>query len=102
MILSTKLKNEIKKIQSNGLEFYLKNIKINGETRGCSGFVKNTETGFVVYVNTEKSCYQPLEKLNLYRIAKDLKDYGGAHSRNKWSGDSSIAQDIVNLLKKGE
>lgn len=101
MLLSIKLKNQIKSIQQEGLEFHLKNTKINGRTVGCSGFVKNLETGIVVYIDTEKSCYQPLNKLNLYRIARDLKDYGGFHSKNLWSEDSSLAESIVNLLKKG-
>lgn len=101
VILMTKLKNGISKIQATGLEFHLRNVTINGVKRGCSGHVKNTETGHVVYINTEKSCYQPLSDKNLYRVARDIKDYGGAHSRNRWATDCSLAQDVVNLLKIG-
>jgi hypothetical protein len=99
MLLSIKLKNQIKAIQSDNLEFYLKNISINGAKQGCSGFIKNTLTGNVVYVNTEKSCYQPLSTSNLYRIARDLRDYKGG--QNRWSSDNDIASDVVNLLKVG-
>lgn len=96
MLLSTKLRNQIKKIQPEGLEFHLKNIKVNGQNRGCSGFIKNVSNGNIVYVNTEKSCYSPLADKNLYRTAKDLKDYTGG--RNRWATDDRIAIEIVNLL----
>lgn len=97
MLLMTKLKNEIKRIQPEGLEFYLRNININGARRGCSGFIKNTENGNIVYVNTEKSCYEPLNDKNLYRTAKDLKDFSGG--QNRWSTDNNISNEIVELLR---
>lgn len=34
-------------------EFNIKNIKQNEQIRGCSGFLKNTETGKVCYITTE-------------------------------------------------
>lgn len=95
-LLMTKLKNGLKKV--GDYECNLHNININGAKRGCSGFVKNSRNGVIVYVNTEKSCYAPLSKLNLVRFAKDMKDWGGAHSRNEWANDNSIVEKIVAML----
>lgn len=97
MLLATKLKNSIKKIKSEGLEFYLKNIQVNGAKKGCSGFVKNIQTNKIVYINTEKSCYGTLNDLNLYRTAKSLNDFTGG--RNCWARDDKIAQAVVELLE---
>lgn len=100
MLLAIKLKREINKMHPE-LECHFKNIKLNGANRGCSGFVEDAKTGRVMYVTTEKSCYEPLSKKNMYRMAKDLKDYSGA-GINKWSEDDCLANDIVNLLKNGD
>lgn len=49
MLLSTKLRNQIKKElerkgkNSENYEIILKNTLINGSKRGCWGFVKNNE-----------------------------------------------------------
>ena len=96
VLLMTKLKNGLKKV--GNYECNLSNININGSKRGCSGFVINPENGVIVYINTEKSCYAPLSKLNLVRFAKHKKDYGGAHSRNEWANDDEIVSKIVAML----
>lgn len=98
MLLKVKLVNQLRPMLGFGYEVEIQNIKINGAYRGCSGFIRNPTNGVTVYINTEKSCYAPLNKMNLVRFAKDMKDYGGVHSRNEWADDASIAKKIVNML----
>jgi hypothetical protein len=90
LILSTKLKNQF----SLSCTVALKNISVNGQKRGCSGFISLGES--IVYVNTE-----PCGSLGLmYRTAKHLKDYEGGV--NQWARDlDSLVSGINALLKKG-
>ena len=88
LILSTKLKNRF----SSAHNVALKNIAVNGDKRGCSGFIERG--GAIVYVNTE-----PCGSLGyMYRTAEHLKDYtGGA---NRWAKDlDSLVAGINQLLK---
>ena len=94
VLLMTKVKNDLKK--HGDFEFKLSNININGAKRGCSGFVMNPQNGIVVYVNTEKSCYAPLNKKNLVRYAKNDHDYIG--SINEWATDEELATKVVSML----
>ena len=104
MLLSIKLKNQIKKeLESQGknsgnYEIILKNTLVNGSKRGCWGFVKNNESNVVVYIDTEKSVFAPLADKNLVRYAKNMKDYGGAHSFNQWAIDEELGEKIVKML----
>ena len=98
-LLAARLKNSIGKIQP-GLEFYLRNILVNGQPRGCSGFVQDTQRGTIAYVDTEKSSYGPLEDKNLYRKASDLQDYSGKGGYNQWVVDEDIALSVVQLLTR--
>ena len=96
MILSTKLKNAIN-AKSNGmnLQFTLKNININGQKRGCSGFIRNTENGAVVYVNTEDSCLSNLHYM--YRYADSERDFTGYS--NRWADSlEELATGICRCL----
>jgi len=65
-ILATKLKNKFPSV----FEVQLKNIIINGDKRGCSGFILYNNN--IVYINTET-----LSGELLYRTAKHNKDYVG-------------------------
>jgi len=67
LLLSTKLKNRL----DNRYTVALKNIIINGNKRGCSGFV--ALEGNHVYVNTENTFHSGY----LYRTAEHGKDYTG-------------------------
>lgn len=96
MLLSVKTKNNLLKIKPEGLEFHLKNIIINGSKRGCSGFVKNLENNKIVYINTEKSCYNPLADKNLYRLAESLTDYRG--KTNNFATDIDLAKEVIKML----
>lgn len=99
MLLGTKLKNIIIKVLTDkdmDLEFHLKNILINGEKRGCSGFVVNKKNGLIVYVNTEKSVLSSLKNY-MYRYADSLKDFTGY--RNRWCNTpDELANNICALL----
>lgn len=102
VLLSAKLRNMIinrnKWNEQLNLEFYLKNIIVNGVKRGCSGFVVNTDNNLCVYVNTEKSVYGPLHNKVLYRYADNIKDYTGY--RNHYCEEDKIAECILGLLKQ--
>jgi hypothetical protein len=89
-ILSTKLKNQF----SPAYTVALKNISVNGDKRGCSGFVSLGDA--IVYVNTE-----PCGSLGLmYRTAQHTKDYTGGV--NRWAKDlDSLVKGIKELLHAG-
>lgn len=96
-ILSSRLRNAINK-RANGMDltFTFKNININGDKRGCSGFVRNNANGTVVYVNTEAT---PRANLHyMYRYADSEKDYTGYN--NRWAYTlEELATEICHLLK---
>jgi len=86
MILATKLKNRFTPAHAVAL----KNIAINGDKRGCSGFI--SLHGVHVYVNTERCGSLGY----MYRTAQHLKDYtGGA---NRWAKDIDALVCGVNEL----
>lgn len=97
LILSTKLKNAITQ-HANGMDltFTLKNIRINGYQKGCSGFIRNNANGSVVYVNTEGTCICPTDYL--YRYSDDEKDYRGYMNHYAHSLDE-LAKAICTSLK---
>lgn len=97
MLLSTKLKNELKRIKPEGLEFHIKNISHDGYNKlGCSGFIKNNDNGKIVYIDTEDNFYKPIKGKSLYREAKSLKDYTGG--RNFFAKNEELAKSIISLL----
>lgn len=87
-ILSTKLKNALPSTYTVAL----RNIIINGDKRGCSGFVSYGDK--TVYINTE-----PCGSLGLmYRTAKNGKDYTGGV--NQWAKNiDALVSGVVSLLK---
>jgi hypothetical protein len=85
LILSTKLRNRF--LSTHNVT--LKNISVNGDKRGCSGFIERE--GAIVYVNTEV-----LGGGYLYRTAKHLKDYSGGV--NQYAKDLNSLVDGINSL----
>lgn len=84
MILSVKLKNAVKKMlgeKADELGFEIKNIRINGSPKGCSGFIYHKETGKTLYVTTEPLNNGITRGQIMYRTAKHLKDYTGGYNR---------------------
>lgn len=71
-------------------ECKIKNIEVNGQKRGCSGFITNLVTGKVCYIDTEpffdygkgSGLYNNPSKAVMMRTAKDTKDYHGG--MNVW------------------
>lgn len=87
LILSTKLKNQF----TPAHQVHLKNISVNGDKRGCSGFIQRGDA--IVYVNTEV-----LGGGYLYRTAAHLKDYTGGV--NRYARDlAGLVAGINQLLK---
>jgi len=87
LILSTKLKNRFSPVHNVAL----KNIRVNDDKRGCSGFIQHGDA--IVYVNTEV-----LGGGYLYRTAAHMKDYTGGVNRYARDLDSLVA-GINSLLK---
>lgn len=107
MLLATKLKNRIllaTRPEDMPLKIELKNIIVNGQKRGCSGFVTNMQTGSCVYIDTEKSVFGPLSDKCLYRYARDNKDYSSNRLQNGWNcwaTDDELPKQVVKLLREG-
>lgn len=87
IILSAKLRNRF----AATYNVQLRNIVINGDKRGCSGFIALGDN--VVYVNTE-SC----GSLGyMYRTAKHMKDYTGGV--NRWARNiDALVKGVNDLL----
>jgi len=93
-ILMTKVKNTINK-QKPGMNFYLRNISINGVKKGCSGFVENPANGSIVYLTTEENTIGP--NSHMYRYADHVKDYSGYC--NRWAkGYDALVVSVCQLL----
>lgn len=88
-LLSVKLKNRFTPAHTVAL----KNIRVNGDPRGCSGFIAHGDR--IVYVNTE-----PCGSLGfMYRTAEHMKDYTGGV--NRWAKDIDSLVAGINQLLKG-
>ena len=81
----------------------LKNININGQTRGCSGFIRNKDTNKVCYITTEpffdhgkgSGLFGNTRDAVMMRTAKSNTDYtGGA---NQWLPVEDIARMAARL-----
>ncbi len=95
MLLATRFKNAIlKETGLDDFEFRLKNILVNGQRRGCSGFIYNRSLDIYVYVNTETSVY---DKMTICRYAKDFKDYSGDVNHNCYS-EEQLIKETAKLL----
>lgn len=97
-ILSTKLRNAINNAAydetKKDLEYFLKNISINGVKRGCSGFVKNKTNGACVYITTE-----PYNSRLMYRYADNERDFTGYH--NRWADNlNELVRNVLLMLDK--
>ena len=95
LLLATKLKNLINNAYpDNNYIFELKNIKLNGQSRGCSGFIKNPETGSVIFLTTEKTGCSWLKDY-MYRYESQKHGLG----RNRWtSSQEELIRGIHHLL----
>lgn len=95
-ILSVKLKNAFKALpDSDKYAMEFKNININGNKRGCSGFITNLENDVCVYINTE-SIAAPFLGI-LYRYCEQSGEYTGGHNHFAKSLDE-VVHSTVHLL----
>lgn len=80
-------------------EVKLKNIVINGQKRGCSGHIVNTETGKVCYITTEMffGLWNDRNRAIMMRTAKDTKDYTGG--TNVWIPMEKIVETAIELTR---
>lgn len=99
---SIKVKNLFKGLPFN---VNLKNIIHNGQKRGCSGFITNTETGKVCYLSTELffnggsggGLWNDKSKAVVMRTAKDAKDFKGGI--NVFIPVEKIVETAIKLTK---
>ena len=102
-LLMTKLRNQIttawKRRRSDELNISLKNIRSNGDPRGCYGFIEHPATGRIVYVNTERSAYRGVGD-TFYRTAQTTQDFRGG--RNHFADADELPEAIVDLLLADE
>ena len=90
MALRNALKNK------GNYDIQVKNIRINGNLRGCSGFITNKDNNVVLYVDTEGSVYSDLFYMSRY--AKNVKDYSGC--TNCWNNDvNDYYKHIASMLQ---
>ena len=93
IVSCVKVRNRFKKTHPE-LETQLKNIRVNRELRGCSGFIFNPSTEKYVYINTEVEpgapAFSVLNQGYLYRETESDSDYTG--------GLNHFAEDLDSLV----
>lgn len=97
-LLSRKLRNRLnkkaeEKWTSNPLVIDVKNIRVNGQSVGCSGFIGNLYTNNIVYVNTETNSNTKY----LFRHAESMWDYTGGANRYAFNIDEYVDKIIAML-----
>lgn len=88
--------------KNQGFDVFVKDININGQIRGCSGFLVNKTTQKVCYITTEpffngrhgSGLWGDDGKAIMMRPAKSTKDYTGG--RNNWVS----VKDIVSTAQE--
>lgn len=89
--------------------FSLRNININGQKTGCSGYIYNPSTGLVLYVNTEKSVASWLKETMVRYVSfreKNEKDFSkskftnGTENVNVFCDRDELASTIIKMLEK--
>lgn len=99
MLLARKLRNDINRIMpDNDYEFHVRNIRVNGVTRGCSGFIVNKGNGSCVYVNTEEPLIGGYAEL-LVRYARDTSDYASHSYSNFFAREGEFAEKAIGFLE---
>lgn len=103
MLLKVKFVNRLSNlINPNNLHITVKNVRINGTTRGCSGHITYMPTGRCVYIDTETSPL--LRNKCLYRYAQDEKDFSSNHPGhsypNLYAAEDDLAKQVARMLLK--
>lgn len=93
----TKIKNAVKRSDHPDLVPALRNIRINGQLQGCSGFLTDPITSRVIYLNTEGAADTGHRGGEVYyRNAKHTKDFSGG--RNRFTTPDELVDDIIDLF----
>lgn len=95
ILLAVKLRNQIKALDRD-LVVELKNVRVNGNALGCSGFVTNPNTGAVTYICTDNN--HGTNAQPMFRTAKDTKDYAGG--RNHFAAYDDLAAEVVEMANR--
>lgn len=82
--------------RNQGFDVLVKNIDINGQIRGCSGFLVNKTTQKVCYITTEpffngkrgSGLWGDSNRAVMMRTASNTKDYTGG--TNQWVSPTAI------------
>ena len=99
MLLKRKFVNQLTALlPQDSLRISIRNIKINGSYRGCSGHVTYQPSGTCVYLNTETTVVQKC----MCRLAENETDYSsnrlGVKGCNRWAGEKDLAACVRDLL----
>ena len=97
-LMATALKNRLLALDP-ALTVSLKNIRVNGNPMGCSGFVTNPATGKIVYVNTDHNHGTQFDNA-YYRTAAHTKDFRGG--RNNFATYSDLPEAVVKMAHSPE
>jgi hypothetical protein len=76
----------------------VKNIRVNGELRGCSGFCQLFGDNRLIYFNTEHCVLDSLRDKVMFRAARSQADYSGG--RNNWADFDNWAEEIAAWAKR--
>ena len=95
VVSMTKVKNELAQ-SAPGLKHKIENIRVNGQLRGCSGFISDPVANRVVYINTEAS--DQTHTMALYRTARNERDYKGGRNRRCPLRASDIVTAVIELI----
>ena len=90
----TKVKNLLKREGYEAAGF--RNTRVNGQLRGCYGFVRKAGSGKVVFVDTEYLTSGTGAGNILVRFARDEKDYCG--HRNEWTHFAGLAYTLARMF----
>lgn len=95
MVSKIKLIRSVSK-QRPDLKFDLKVVRINGEMRGCSGFITDPHTNIILYVNTEECIKGKI----LARYARSTEDFTGGI--NNFVDANNYVSEILKMLDESQ
>lgn len=94
-MLAIRLRNRIRRLDPIIDASRVRNVRVNGAARGCTGFLHDPRTGRFVYVTTDVLDMGD-HRTAYARHAADDADYtGGA---NHWCDEDRLAETAVRLL----
>ena len=80
----------------------LRNVRINGNLVGCTGFVTEKKSGKVIYLTTDfGTAPAPSYKTRvMYRTARNDRDYTGG--RNRYCEIDELSQELTDLFHQSD